>query len=172
MAKISRKYIEGDIVRWVADASGRRVPNFVVKATGIRTKRALIRKYGHGAAWERTESGGAKVVAKGDVHLGAFLAERLDKRHRRIVAGFEQNKPAPKAKAAAKRKSRGLQKRKNAVQARVKAILAVGARVAKAKVAAMKPKRSHHKKVEVRQPLATQAPGVVAPAAPPAAVPA
>jgi hypothetical protein len=43
----------GDITRWVADSRARRVPNFVIEATGLDTKKKIVAKYGPGAAFER-----------------------------------------------------------------------------------------------------------------------
>jgi hypothetical protein len=43
----------GEITRWVADARARRVPNFVIAATGLDTKKKIVAKYGPGAAFEK-----------------------------------------------------------------------------------------------------------------------
>ncbi len=43
----------GEITRWVADTRARRVPNFVIEATGLDTKKKIVAKYGDGAAFER-----------------------------------------------------------------------------------------------------------------------
>ena len=43
----------GDITRWVADNRARRVPNFVIEATGLDTKKKIVAKYGPGAAFEK-----------------------------------------------------------------------------------------------------------------------
>jgi len=42
-----------EITRWVADARARRVPTFVIEATGLDTKKKIVAKYGAGAAFER-----------------------------------------------------------------------------------------------------------------------
>jgi len=42
-----------EIKRWVADARARRVPTFVIEATGLDTKKKIVAKYGAGAAFER-----------------------------------------------------------------------------------------------------------------------
>jgi hypothetical protein len=42
-----------EITRWVADARARRVPNFVIEATGLDTKKKIVAKYGAGASFER-----------------------------------------------------------------------------------------------------------------------
>ncbi len=42
-----------EIRRWVADARARRVPTFVIEATGLDTKKKIVAKYGAGAAFER-----------------------------------------------------------------------------------------------------------------------
>jgi hypothetical protein len=43
----------GEITRWVADARARRVPNFVIEATGLDTKKKIVARYGAGAAFEK-----------------------------------------------------------------------------------------------------------------------
>jgi len=42
-----------EITRWVADARARRVPTFVIEATGLDTKKKIVAKFGAGAAFER-----------------------------------------------------------------------------------------------------------------------
>jgi hypothetical protein len=42
-----------EITRWVADARARRVPNFVIEATGLDTKKKIVAKFGAGATFER-----------------------------------------------------------------------------------------------------------------------
>lgn len=43
----------GEVTRWVADRRARRVPNFVIEVTGLKTKRAILAKYGDGAAFQK-----------------------------------------------------------------------------------------------------------------------
>ena len=43
----------GDITRWVADNRARRVPNFVIEATGLDTKKKIVAKFGPNAAFEK-----------------------------------------------------------------------------------------------------------------------
>jgi hypothetical protein len=52
-APARRRRGPGEITRWVADARARRVPNFVIEATGLDTKKKIVAKYGPGAAFER-----------------------------------------------------------------------------------------------------------------------
>jgi hypothetical protein len=42
-----------EITKWVADHRARRVPNFVIEATGLDTKRKIVAKFGDGAAFEK-----------------------------------------------------------------------------------------------------------------------
>ncbi len=42
-----------EISRWVADRRARRVPNFVIEATGLKTKKAIVAKYGDGVVFEK-----------------------------------------------------------------------------------------------------------------------
>jgi hypothetical protein len=48
-----RRRAPGEITRWAADARARRVPNFVIEATGLDTKKKIVAKYGAGASFER-----------------------------------------------------------------------------------------------------------------------
>ncbi len=48
-----RSRSRGEITRWVADSRARRVPNFVIDATGLDTKKKIVAKYGAGAAFEK-----------------------------------------------------------------------------------------------------------------------
>jgi hypothetical protein len=48
-----RRARRGDITKWVADSRARRVPNFVIEATGLDTKKKIVAKYGPGAAFEK-----------------------------------------------------------------------------------------------------------------------
>jgi len=42
-----------EITRWVADRRARRVPTFVIEATGMKTKKAIVGKYGDGVTFEK-----------------------------------------------------------------------------------------------------------------------
>lgn len=42
-----------EITRWAADRRARRVPNFVIDATDLKTKKAIVAKYGEGAVFEK-----------------------------------------------------------------------------------------------------------------------
>ncbi len=48
-----RARARGEITRWVADTRARRVPNFVIEATGLDTKKKIVAKYGANAAFEK-----------------------------------------------------------------------------------------------------------------------
>lgn len=48
-----RRRPRGEITRWVADVRARRVPNFVIEATGLDTKKKIVAKYGPNAAFEQ-----------------------------------------------------------------------------------------------------------------------
>ncbi len=43
----------GEITRWVADNRARRVPTFVIEATGLDTKKKIVAKFGANAAFEK-----------------------------------------------------------------------------------------------------------------------
>jgi hypothetical protein len=43
----------GEITRWAADRRARRVPNFVIEMTGMKTKKQIVTKYGEGVVFEK-----------------------------------------------------------------------------------------------------------------------
>lgn len=43
----------GEISRWVADRRARRVPNFVIEQTGLKTKKQIVAKFGENVAFEK-----------------------------------------------------------------------------------------------------------------------
>ncbi len=43
----------GEITRWAADRRARRVPNFVIEMTGLKTKKQVVAKYGEGVVFEK-----------------------------------------------------------------------------------------------------------------------
>lgn len=47
--KGKRKASSGPVTSWVADDKAKRVPNFVIKATGLKTKQAVVAKFGPNA---------------------------------------------------------------------------------------------------------------------------
>lgn len=42
-----------EITRWAADRRARRVPTFVIDMTGLKTKKAIVGKYGDGVVFEK-----------------------------------------------------------------------------------------------------------------------
>ncbi len=48
-----RARARGEITRWVADNRARRVPNFVIEATGLDTKKKIVARFGPDAAFEK-----------------------------------------------------------------------------------------------------------------------
>ena len=42
-----------DLTKWVADNRARRVPKFVIAATGLDTKKKIVAKFGANAAFEK-----------------------------------------------------------------------------------------------------------------------
>ncbi len=42
-----------EITTWVADRRARRVPNFVIEATGLDTKKRIVAKFGEGVKFEK-----------------------------------------------------------------------------------------------------------------------
>jgi hypothetical protein len=80
----------GEIIRWVADNRARRVPNFVIEATGLDTKKKIVARYGTNAAFAK-----GKVLPP--VRLEAAKAAEQD--HKTVVKA----KPPVIRKAAATR---------------------------------------------------------------------
>jgi hypothetical protein len=50
-AKAARPRAE--IEKWVADRRARRVPNFVIEMTGLKTKKQIVAKFGDAAVFEK-----------------------------------------------------------------------------------------------------------------------
>jgi len=42
-----------ELTRWLADRRARRVPTFVIEQTGLKTKKAIVAKYGDNASFEK-----------------------------------------------------------------------------------------------------------------------
>jgi Arc/MetJ family transcription regulator len=81
-----------EITRWVADRRARRLPTFVIEATGLDTKKEIVARYGRNAAFTK---GKPLPVAKSR----AEAAETLAKHARPAVTA----KPPFIRKAAARR---------------------------------------------------------------------
>lgn len=52
-AKRGRSRPRGDIKKWSADRRARRVPTFVIEATGLDTKKKIVAKYGENATFQK-----------------------------------------------------------------------------------------------------------------------
>ena len=48
-----RRSRQQDLTRWVADKRARRVPNFVIEATGLDTKKKIVARFGESATFEK-----------------------------------------------------------------------------------------------------------------------
>lgn len=48
-----RRAAQAEITRWVADRRARRVPNFVIEATGLDTKKKIVAKFGPNVVFEK-----------------------------------------------------------------------------------------------------------------------
>lgn len=51
--RASARRARAEITRWAADRRARRVPNFVIEATGLKTKKQIVAKYGDGVVFEK-----------------------------------------------------------------------------------------------------------------------
>jgi len=54
-----------EITKWVADRRARRVPNFVIDQTGLKTKKQIVARYGADAAFEKGKPLPPKAKAAG-----------------------------------------------------------------------------------------------------------
>jgi hypothetical protein len=52
-ARRRRRRPEQELTRWVADRRARRVPTFVIEATGLDTKKKIVAKFGESATFEK-----------------------------------------------------------------------------------------------------------------------
>jgi hypothetical protein len=52
-ARRRRRRRRAEATSWKADSNARRVPTFVMEATGLKTKKAIEAKYGAGATFEK-----------------------------------------------------------------------------------------------------------------------
>jgi hypothetical protein len=48
-----RRSARGEMTKWVADRRARRVPNFVIEMTGMKTKKQVVEKFGANATFEK-----------------------------------------------------------------------------------------------------------------------
>jgi hypothetical protein len=48
-----RRAAPAEITKWVADRRARRVPNFVIEATGLDTKKKIVAKFGPNVVFEK-----------------------------------------------------------------------------------------------------------------------
>jgi hypothetical protein len=48
-----RKRQRGEMTKWTADIRARRVPLFVIQATGLDTKKKIVKKFGENAHFEK-----------------------------------------------------------------------------------------------------------------------
>jgi len=49
----SRGAPRAELEKWVADRRARRVPNFVIEQTGLKTKKQIVARYGDNATFEK-----------------------------------------------------------------------------------------------------------------------
>jgi hypothetical protein len=49
----TRGAARAELERWVADRHARRVPNFVIEQTGLKTKKQIVARFGENATFEK-----------------------------------------------------------------------------------------------------------------------
>jgi hypothetical protein len=82
-----------DLTKWVADRNARRVPTFVIEATGLDTKKKIVARYGENATFEKGKPlPGAKPSAEKTARTAA----------RESAARVVKAKPPVARKAAVK----------------------------------------------------------------------
>jgi hypothetical protein len=52
-ASVRARPPRGDISKWAADRRARRVPNFVIEMTGLKTKKQIVQRYGDAVVFEK-----------------------------------------------------------------------------------------------------------------------
>ena len=62
-ARKTRRPARREMTKWVADRNARRVPTFVIEATGLETKKKIVAKFGENAAFEKGKPLPASVNA-------------------------------------------------------------------------------------------------------------
>jgi hypothetical protein len=76
----ARRPARQELTKWIAGVRARRVPNFVIDATGLDTKKKIVAKFGENAAFEKgkplpaTKGESSKVVT-GPVAKAARLVK-------------------------------------------------------------------------------------------------
>ena len=73
----------GEMTKWVADRRARRVPNFVIALTGLKTKKVIVAKYGENAAFEKGKP--LPPVKTGGIAASATKAARIVKARSPII---------------------------------------------------------------------------------------
>ena len=53
VAPVRGARVRADISKWAADRRARRVPNFVIELTGLKTKKQIVQKYGENVVFEK-----------------------------------------------------------------------------------------------------------------------
>jgi hypothetical protein len=51
--KVREARPRAELTKWVADKRARRVPTFVIEQTGLKTKKAIVAKFGENATFEK-----------------------------------------------------------------------------------------------------------------------
>jgi hypothetical protein len=83
-----RRRSREEITRWVADKRARRVPLFVIDATGLDTKKKIVAKFGEDAAFEKGKPPPPTLShpAKGHRRAGEASAARVAGARPRLAA--------------------------------------------------------------------------------------
>jgi hypothetical protein len=68
-----------EMTRWVADRNARRVPTFVIEATGLDTKKKIVAKFGEDAVFEKGKPVPVTVPSTGAAAAPAKLSPRVVK---------------------------------------------------------------------------------------------
>jgi len=64
-SRAARRLAAAPLDRWIPDRRARRVPRFVIEATGLERKAAIIERYGEHAIFERGQPAPPPLKARG-----------------------------------------------------------------------------------------------------------
>jgi len=64
-ARRERRLAAGPVERWVPDRHARRVPKFVIEATGLERKADIVERYGEHAIFEKGQPAPPPLKARG-----------------------------------------------------------------------------------------------------------
>lgn len=98
----------GNIQQWVVNADARRVPTFVIKVTGLLTKREILKRFSYGTVFFKKAPGDGAVGirdASGREKKWAHTTRRWPEKEKKKWMHTRQGKTAKLASPASSRRS-------------------------------------------------------------------